>query len=99
MHFFDCVSALVSKCQTEETWELQYNKFHELKSLKNSQVDGYLFKLNFFIFGEKEVHILLSSTEKPNIETESAYEIGKRISIDLSWTTDANSFDFVYIFI
>lgn len=69
------LDTLVTKCQTEETWELQYNKFHELKSLKNSQAENYLFKLNFFIFGGKDVHILLSSTEKPNIETESAYEI------------------------
>lgn len=70
------LTVLVKKCETEETWELEYNKFHELKSLKNSQADGYVFKLNFFVFGEKEMHVLLSSTEKPNIEKESAYEIG-----------------------
>lgn len=70
------ISDLVKKCQTEETWELEYNKFHELKNFKNSQADGYLFKLNFFVYGQKEVNILLSSTEKPNIEKESAYQIG-----------------------
>lgn len=69
--------ALVKKCETEETWELDYNKFHELATFKNSQADGYAFKLNFFVHGQKEVHILLSSTEKPNIEKDSAYEIGK----------------------
>lgn len=68
--------ALVTKCQTEETWELEYNKFHDIKSFKNSQADGYLFKLNFFVFGQKEVHILLSATEKPVIDREPAYEIG-----------------------
>lgn len=67
----------MKKCETEETWELEYNKFHELKSFKNSQADGYLFKLNFFVHGEKEAHILLSSIENPNIEKNSAYEIGK----------------------
>lgn len=67
----------MKKCDTEETWELEYQKFHELKSFKYSQADGYLFKLNFFVHGEKEVHILLSSIEKPNIEKDAAYEIGK----------------------
>lgn len=71
------IAALVSKCQTEETWELEYNNFHELKSFKNSQADGYKFKLNFFVYGEKEVHILLSATEKPVIVRDSAYEIGE----------------------
>lgn len=71
-------AALAGKCTVEETWELEYNKFHELKSFKNSQADGYLFKLNFFVHGKKEVHILLSATEKPNIEKESAYEIGTK---------------------
>lgn len=70
----------MSKCQSEEIWELEYNKFHELKSFKNSQADGYLFKLNFFVYGQKEVHILLSATEKPIIDRESAYEIGKLFS-------------------
>lgn len=78
MHLlFVSFKALVSKCITEEAWELEYNTFHELKSFKNSETDGYLFKLNLLIFGQKEVHILLSATEKPNIEKESAYEIGK----------------------
>lgn len=70
----------MKKCETEETWELQYNKFHALKDIKNSQADGYVFKLNFFIFGHKEVHVLLSPTDKPNIENgytkdQSAYEV------------------------
>lgn len=69
----------MKKCDTEEAWELEYNKFHELKSFKNSQADGYLFKLNFFVYGQKEVHILLATTENPNIEEESAYEIGECI--------------------
>lgn len=73
------ILALVGKCETDETWELDYSKFHEISSLKNSKADGYLFKLNFFVYGQKEVHILLSATEKPNIEKESAYEIGKEI--------------------
>lgn len=66
----------MSKCETEETWELEYKTFHDLKSFKNSQADGYLFKLNFFIYGQKEVHILLSNTKNPVIDQESAYEIG-----------------------
>lgn len=75
-----CCAELVKKCETEETWELQYNKFHALKDIKNSQADGYVFKLNFFIFGHKEVHVLLSPTDKPNIENgytkdQSAYEV------------------------
>ncbi|XP_031620433.1 uncharacterized protein LOC116338976 [Contarinia nasturtii] len=69
------LDTLVEKCQTEETWELEYNKFHELKSFKNSQAEGYLFKLNFFVYGEKEVNVLLSNSENPNIEKEAAYKI------------------------
>lgn len=68
---------MVAKCESEEAWELEYNKFHEISKLKNSQAEDYLFKLNFFVFGVKDVHVLLSSTEKPNIEKEAAYEIGE----------------------
>lgn len=67
----------MKKCEIEETWELEYNKFHELKTMKNTQSEKYLFKINFFVYGQKEVHILLSATEKPDIEKEAAYEIGK----------------------
>lgn len=70
----------MKKCETEETWELNYNKFHALKDLKNSQAEGYVFKLNFFIFGNKEVHVLLSPTDKLKVENgytkdQSAYEV------------------------
>lgn len=70
----------MKKCETEEKWELDYNKFHALKDMKHSQADGYVFKLNFFVFGHKDVHVLLSPTDKPNIENGytkdmSAYEI------------------------
>jgi len=74
------IEELEKKCETEETWELAYKKFHALKDLKHSQAEGYIFKLNFFIFGHKEVHVLLSPTDKPNIENgytkdQSAYEV------------------------
>lgn len=68
---------LVKKCDTEETWELDYKKFHEIKTLKNTQAEGYLFKMNFLVYGQREVHVLLSATEKPDIDKEAAYEIGK----------------------
>lgn len=70
----------MKKCKVEEKWELDYNKFHALKDLKYSQADGYVFKLNFFVFGNKEVHVLLSPTDEPHIENgftkaTSAYEV------------------------
>lgn len=68
---------LVKKCDTEETWELDYKKFHEIKILKNTQSEDYLFKMNFLVYGQREVHVLLSATEKPDIDKEAAYEIGK----------------------
>lgn len=69
----------MGKCQTEESWELNFTKFHDVTTIKNSQADGYLFKLNLFVFAQREVHILLSATEKPDIEKESAYEIGMQL--------------------
>lgn len=68
---------LVKKCEIEEAWELEYKKFHEIKTLKNTQSEGYLFKMNFLVYGQREVHVLLSATEKPDIDKEAAYEIGK----------------------
>lgn len=70
----------MKKCEYEEAWELSYNKFHALKDLKHSQADGYVAKLNFFIFGNKEVHVLLSPTDKPDVVNGytlgvSAYEV------------------------
>lgn len=68
---------MTTKCEIEETWELEYKKFHEIKNIKNSQADGYLFRLQFLVYGQKEVHVLLSSTEKADLEKDVAYEIGK----------------------
>lgn len=67
----------MKKCETEEAWELDYKKYHEIKTLKNTQFEGYLFRMNFLVYGQREVHVLLSATEKPDIDKEAAYEIGK----------------------
>lgn len=59
-----------------ESYELEYKSFHLIENLKYNHADGYLFKLNFFVFGRKESHLLLSETEESNVEAKPAYEIG-----------------------
>lgn len=70
---------MVQKCKFEEKWEHLYNKFHLLSEIKNSRVDGYLFKLDLLVAGSKDVHILLTANQNADVEKEAAYEISKNI--------------------
>lgn len=67
---------LAKKCEMTESYELDYKTFHSLESLKNSHADGYRFSLSFLVFGDREVHVLLSESEQANAEAKPAYEIG-----------------------
>lgn len=68
---------LAPKCEMTESYELDYKTFHVIESMKNSHADGYVFSLSFLVFGDKEVHVLLSEAEQANAEAQPAYEIGK----------------------
>lgn len=71
---------LVKKCQYEEQWEHKYTKYHALSELKNTQAEGYLFRLPLLVYGPKDVHILLSETENVDSEKDPAYEISMNAS-------------------
>lgn len=65
----------MKKCQYEEHWEHKYTKYHALSELKNTQTEGYLFRLPLLVHGSKDVHILLSESKNIDIEKDPAYEI------------------------
>lgn len=65
----------MKKCQWEEKWEHKYEKYHAISELKDSKVEGYLFRLEFLAYGNKDVHILLSDKKDVDIDKDAAYEI------------------------
>lgn len=74
---------LVQKCKYEEHWENDYKTFHPLSEFKDSQAEGYQFKIPFYAYGSQNIHVVLSATDKPNWDTDSVYEIGKFFAISL----------------
>lgn len=68
---------LVKKCKWEEKWEHLYNEYHVISELKNTQAEGYVFRLEMLVYGSKDVHILLSDKKDVDIDKDAAYEIGK----------------------
>lgn len=67
---------LVNKCKWYEAWENEYKQFHKISDIKDSQADGYLVKLPLYVFGDRDAHIVLSATDKPNWDADNVYEIG-----------------------
>jgi len=68
------IEDLVHKCKYEEHWENDYKTFHALSDF-NTQAEGYQFKVHFYAHGSQDVHVVLSATDKPNLEKDSVYEI------------------------
>lgn len=82
---FRRLTELVKKCQWEEKWERLYNEYHVISDLKNTNAEGYLFRLEMLVHGSKDVHILLSDKKDVNIDKDPAYEIGE---YRLKWCSD-----------
>lgn len=63
----------LKQCQTIQVKDNHYTKFFPLESLSNVH-EGVLVSLPLLIQGERNAHIILTTTDKPNWETDSVYE-------------------------
>lgn len=65
-----------AKCTYAKGQSLQQNKYISLGDIRNSQPPGYLLKLQLFIRGDKDCHIVLSPNDT-NSAGGSNYDIGE----------------------
>lgn len=66
-----------SKCTVIESWENVYDKFISLNDIKQQMnSDDDQIKLEMYIVGSKDAHILFTNDDKVNLTTDDAYEIG-----------------------
>lgn len=66
----------VSKCKgTVQAKEYNYEKFIPLKEIPGALAEGFIVNLPLLVKGDKEAHILLSETDKPNWEVDNVYEL------------------------
>lgn len=72
----------MENCKFEEQWENKYTKFHEVSEIA-TQDENYHFNLEFYAYGGRDVHVLLSTIPKPDDGNGTAYEISKKKHIAL----------------
>lgn len=65
----------VTRCKsTVQAKENNYEKFIALKDIPGAVQEGSIVNLPFLIKGDKDAHIVLSATDKPNWEHDNVYE-------------------------
>lgn len=65
-------------CKHVQAKENEYRTFVPLKDIIGAQYEGHLINLPLLIKGDKNAHIALTATDKPNWETDNIYEFGTR---------------------
>lgn len=66
-------------CDYYKATENKYELFEPLSSIANSQPDGYIARFPIYALGARDAHIVLTQSDKPDWEKDSAYEICKYI--------------------
>lgn len=54
-----------------------YSEYHAISELKTTNAEGYLFRLEMFIYSNVDARILLSDKKGVDLNKDPAYEIGK----------------------
>lgn len=67
---------LNKECKRFEAWEYDYSQFIDVRQIENSQPDGFIIKFTTYVLGTRDVHILLSTTETPDLVNDEVYEFG-----------------------
>lgn len=61
-----------------DSWDYKYTSFQEFNEIGPHVVPkGYILRLPFYLQGAKEAHVLLSTTDNPNLARDNVYEICK----------------------
>lgn len=60
-----------------------------MREIENTQVDGYIIKLTTYVLGNKDVHILLTSTDAPDFVNDEVYEFGECVQYSI-WVSSVN---------
>lgn len=65
---------LVSKCKYYSNSKYEYKDFFKLSDIRGSQPKGYQARIEFYAQGTRNAHIVLSATDRPNLQTDNLYE-------------------------
>lgn len=64
------------ECLRHVESDYEYHNLSRITNLANGRPDGYRMRLAFFMIGEHDAHITMTTTSNPNYDQEPAYEIG-----------------------
>lgn len=70
------LTVLISKCLYYKTTTYEYEHFTRITDIKNSSPEMYLLRMVFYIQSATGAYILLSTSNRPNYEMDSVYELG-----------------------
>lgn len=88
---------LVTKCGYYSISDYDYRHFVKISDIKNSQPDGYILRIVFYIQGARDGNVLLATSDHPNYERDYVYEFGKYNNISIERGEERRSSSFVQI--
>lgn len=64
----------LTECDYFKTDEYNYTHFVDLNNIKDAQPTGYYARVPVYVIGPRDGHIILSTTNTPNRDTDVVYE-------------------------
>lgn len=77
-----CVLAGMKDCVRYQSSNYEYVDFFELKQFKWAHSVGFLIKLQIFVRGKQDFHLLLSESNTPLHAEDFSYEFGEKEMIE-----------------
>ena len=72
-------SDLVAQCQFEESWDHVYKNFIPVSDIKDGQPEGYLVRLQLYVHGPRDSHVLLAGNKNTKLDSDDHYEFSKSL--------------------